>query len=101
MKEAVVTLLDAVLITGAGGAVNPTQSVQSYQATLSNTTTPAATVVIEGSNDRSGWVALATLSPSGAADSAGATITAAWPYVRANVTAISGTSASVTVTASY
>ena len=69
-----------------------------FQAVLSNTTTPAATVDIEVSNDKINWVGMGTITLSGAADTDGFASSASWKYVRPNVTAISGTNAAVTVT---
>jgi len=69
-----------------------------FQATLSDTVTPAATVDIEVSNDKSQWIKMGTITLSGAEDTDGFASSASWKYVRANVTSISGASADVTVT---
>lgn len=72
---------------------------RTFQATVSGTGPVAATVLIEVSNDQAGWMTLATLDAAGtdmATD--GATSRAAWQHMRANLTAISGTGATVNVT---
>lgn len=74
---------------------------RTFQATLTGTGALTATVVIEVSNDGVGWLsdATSTLSLSGTnLASGGFSSSASWGYVRANVTAISGTGAKVTVT---
>lgn len=71
------------------------------QATVQGTGAVSATVQIEVSNDGVGWLvdSVSTLSLSGTGiASAGFTSSAPWQFVRANITAISGTNARVTVT---
>lgn len=71
-----------------------------FQATVSGSGAVTATVLIDGSNDGVYWCStpLATISLSGTPSSSdGFTTQAPWKYVRANVTAISGTSAVVQV----
>lgn len=73
------------------------------QATVVGSGAVGATVVIEVSNDALFAVstAVGTITLSGTVDSTdGFTTDAPWKYIRANVTAISGTSAAVTVTVS-
>jgi len=72
-----------------------------YQATVEGTGAVTATVQIEVSNDLKGWLvdAIATLALTGTnVATAGFTSSANWMYVRANITAITGTGAKVTVT---
>lgn len=96
----IVTLLDAVESTGAGAGVRvPPVAKREFQAYLANTTTPTATVVVEGSMDDVHWVVLTTITLSGADDTDGVTGDNAWIFLRGNVTAISGTSAAVTLLA--
>lgn len=81
-------------------------SACTFFAKLSNTTTPTATVEIHGShysNTTPGaGTLLSTLTLSGANDVASAWKDYAhYPYKCAKVTAISGTSATVTVTLGY
>ena len=72
-----------------------------FQATLDAvSTTPAATVAIEVSNDKLTWVVMGTISVSGSSDTDGFASNAGWNYIRSNVTAISdgGGTGTVTVT---
>jgi len=101
MIEVVRTLLDAATATGASDKIGPSFPTQSYQISLSATTTPSATVLIQGSNDGTNWITEATHSPSGSGDSVGGTLVMGWAFMRANCTAIAGTSATVTVTCAY
>lgn len=92
------TLLNAATATGAGGWVGVNKNVSTFSAMLSNTTTPAATVDIEYTPDGGTTVKkVATLTLSGALDTAIATLNMAPGHFRANVTAISGTLAAVDV----
>lgn len=73
-----------------------------FQATVSGTGAVSATVDIEVSNDGVNVVdtVAGTIALSGTtSDSDGITVDAPWGFWRANVTAISGTGAAVTVTA--
>lgn len=57
----------------------------------------SATVQLEGSNNGTDWVPIATQSVSGTTRAAdGGIVTTLWSLVRARVTAISGTNAAVT-----
>jgi hypothetical protein len=77
----------------------------SFQAIESGTGAVTATVVIQASNDQatfegstSNWITIGTISLSGTTSTTdGFTTVAPWKYVRAGVTAISGTSATVKV----
>lgn len=72
-----------------------------FQATVVGTGAVTATVVIDCSNDGVYWCTtpLGTISLSGTTSNAdGFTTQAPWKYVRARVTAISGTGATVYVT---
>ena len=88
--------------TDTGQWLEAPQHTCTFEATLSNTTTPAATVEIHGSNSNTTTPAagtlLGTITLSGANDAASfAAVAAAYKYKCAKVTAISGTSAAVTV----
>lgn len=97
------TLLDAVTATGASARLETSAQLFSFQAYgTTSAGSGAATVKIEGSNvaapTTNDWVVLGTvtltLGTTSTAD--GVTIYAPWRYLRANVTAISGTTATVT-----
>lgn len=71
-----------------------------FQGTVSGTGAVTATIVVEGSNDGTNWVAtaLGTITLSGTTSATdGFTTTAPWKYVRARVTAITGTGATAQV----
>ena len=100
-------LLNAATTTGAGTAwrerdtsAMATYNYHSFQA-VGNTSasTGAATVLIQVSNDGTNYITLGTitLTLGTAATSDGFAVTNNWEYYRANVSAISGTNATVTV----
>lgn len=104
VKVKKVPLLASVTSTGAGAAVGPqidtNRTFQAYGTT--STGSGAATVKIEANNSSATaadgyWVTLGTITLT-----LGTTVTndgfatdAAWVYTRANVTALSGTGATV------
>jgi hypothetical protein len=101
-------MVDSAIATGVSGAVArsaavPT-SVMGYGTTSAGA--GAATIDIEVSNDGVAWVVAGTLDLTLATTIAtttntdGFNINAGWSMIRANVTAISGTDAEVTVTIS-
>ena len=96
------TLLLNATATGASTSVNAMSATgNTFQAAGTvSASTGAATVKIQVSNDFANWLDLGTitltLGTSATAD--GFASYAAWAYVRANVTVLSGTGASVTVT---
>lgn len=98
------TLLSNKTATGAGDSTPPiqdnAQSSSNRTAQVVGTTTAgagAAAVNIEVSNDGSNWLVAGTvtLTLSTTSTSDGFVIDAAWLFVRANVTSISGTGAAV------
>lgn len=101
------TLISGALTTGVGASSPPANSGPSYsgektfQATVTTTAgNGSATVNIEVSNDQVAWIVLTTITLASASSpvSDGFPSNAAWGYYRANVTAISGTNAALTVT---
>jgi hypothetical protein len=95
------TLLSSVIATGASAAVALNGPEFTAQASgLVTATTGAATVKIQVSNDNANWIDLGTitLTLGTSVTSDGLAAFARWALVRANVTAISGTNAAVTVT---
>jgi hypothetical protein len=96
-----VTLLSSAIATGAGEVHQPVRSQRTFQGYGSvSASTGSATIKIQASNDGSNWLDLGTISLSltTTASSDGFASDAPWKHVRANVTAISGTDATVTVT---
>lgn len=100
-KVKTVTLLSAVTTTGVSAAVQPLGVERTMQATgTTSSGTGAATVLVEVSNDCVNYFTHDTLSLT-----LGTTATSdtyetdtAYKCIRANVSAISGTGAAVTVT---
>jgi hypothetical protein len=92
-------LLDSAIAVATGGSLRVDQVNRTFQVTVAGTGSVSATVVIEGSNDGTNFLALAAVTLSGTnSASDGFVSQAKWTYVRAKLTAISGTGAAVTVT---
>lgn len=86
-------------VTGSG--MYKDAPFSAFQATVVGTGTVTATVILDVSNDNTYWCAtpLATITLSGTTSNAdGFTTQAPFKYVRARITAISGTGATVYVT---
>ncbi|HET8686205.1 MAG TPA: hypothetical protein VFM18_06020 [Methanosarcina sp.] len=89
-----------VTTTGAQPAVFKDSPYSAFSATVTGTGAVTATVLIEVSNDGTNWLStpMGTISLSGTTSATdGFTSSAPWKYVRANITAISGTGATVVV----
>jgi hypothetical protein len=98
---AVSTLLDAVTATQTGDAVAVARHARAIQATVTGSGAVSAAVSIYGNNGNanSGGVLLGTITLSGTdSDTDGFASDAPWPYLYADLTAISGTGAAVTAT---
>lgn len=94
------TLLNGVTATGAGTSVNHYDSRCTFQA--AGTTTAgagAATILVQVSNDNTNWLTAGTitLTLSTTSSTDGFILDAKWVYIRGNITAISGTGASVSL----
>lgn len=95
------TLLNGVTATGAGSGYRVIGKDRTFQA---NGTTTAgagsATVKVQVSNNNVDWIDAGTITLTLATTSSsdGFASDAAWAHVRGNVTAISGTGASITLT---
>jgi len=93
-------LLDAVTTVQTSGAHARKSTNSAYQASVAGTGAVSATIVIEFSNDGINWIEGATITLSGTTSATdGFAVDAGWVYARANLTAISGTGAAVTVMA--
>jgi len=69
-----------------------------FQATIAGSGAVSATVLLQASMQGNLWTTIGTLSLSGTtSDTKTAAMTAPWPLVRADITAISGTGAKVNV----
>ncbi len=100
MRVIATKMLDAVIVTGASAAFKPVMDNRTFQAVGATTAgAGAATIVISGSNDGVNFITIGTitLTLSSSESSDGFASDAAWKFVNANVTAISGTNAAVTV----
>lgn len=89
-----------VTSTGAGIGVYKDSPYSTFHGVVTGTGAVAATINIEVSNDGVTWCStvMGTITLSGTTSSAdGFTSQAPWKYVRANVTAISGTDATAQV----
>lgn len=102
MKVATVEILSSATATGAGSTFEPNgQGKRTFQATgLTSAGVGATAVDIEVSNDGVKYIVMGTISLTlgTTATTDGFASDATWRYVRANITSISGTGASVTVT---
>ena len=90
-------LLSAASSVASGSSVSSTAINRSFQATLNGASAVSATALAEGSNNGTNWLTLATYSLTLAAPSSGSAITSPFKYIRGNLTAISGTGATVTM----
>ncbi len=95
-------LVDAATITGVTGTTtgNSYSGRKTFQAVVNGTGAVTATVKIEVSNNPTlcGWVVLATFTLSGTTTATdGFASEASWLFYRGNVTALTGTGATVDV----
>jgi hypothetical protein len=93
-------LLDAVLVTGAGGARAPRRADRTFQASgFTSAGAGAVDVKIQASNDKTNWVEIGSISLvlGVAVVSDGFASDAPWAFIRGNVDSISGTDAQVTL----
>ena len=89
-------LLRNVTTVSVGNAVENNGSNRAFQAVVSGTGAVSATVVVEVSNNNIDFLTLGTLTLSGTTRAFDGFASAApWRFIRGNVTAISGTGASV------
>lgn len=95
-----IVLLSAVTSTGAGAAQADAGRAPTFTGRVAGTGAVSATVAIEVRNDAAGvWIPAGTLTISGTTTAGdGFAMAARYLQYRANVTAISGTGAAVTVT---
>ena len=89
-------LLTAVAAPTTGASQRVYPQARAFQATVTGTGAVTATIIIAGSDDNVNFLPLGTITLSGtttASDGFGSS--APWLYVRAQLTAISGTGAAV------
>ena len=95
----VTTLLNNVSSTGAGSSFIPLNTNRTFQGSGTAAGAGACTMLVQVSNDDVVWTTDATLSLTLSASTSSAihNMDEAWKYVRGNVTAISGTNATVSL----
>lgn len=93
MSGTVSTLLNATSSVAAGTAVQSTATRKTFQAKLNGASAVSATVLAEGSLDGSSFVTLCTLSLTASVKSVACAQDNVYPYIRGNLTAISGVGA--------
>lgn len=104
LSRTILVLADNVTATGAQpeqGMLGRGIELSAIQVTVTGTGAVSATVYIEVSNDRVGWIrdTEAGIVVSGTTNaSTGITLNVPWQFIRANVTAITGTNAQIKVT---
>jgi hypothetical protein len=97
--------VNSTTIVAASSPIYKESPWSTFQAIVTGTGAVSATVIIQGSNQeatfngtKSNWVTIDTYSLTGTTTATnGSTSISTWRYVRANVTVISGTSATVEV----
>lgn len=95
-----VQILSAATATGAGEVHRPNGAKMTFQAIgVTSSGAGSSDVLIQASLDNSNWVTLATISLtlSTTASSDGFAANAPWEYIRANVSTLSGTGATIDV----
>lgn len=102
----VTTVLNGATAAGAGSAFDNPSADKTYQAyARTQAGTGTADITIEGSNDGTHWNTVVTttvaMTSATLAVSAGITATDRYAYGRVNVTTLSGSTPTVTVTRSY
>lgn len=101
------TVFAGVIATGASAAIraeNPAQTNQVFQASGTvSVSTGTATVKLQGSNDGTNWVDVGsvTLTLGTVATSDKVVSVQNWLFVRGNVTALTGTNATINATLNY
>jgi hypothetical protein len=97
-------LCSAATGTGACTTIGPVKSGRKvYQASVTGTGAVTATVLVQGSTNASvnGWITIGTITLSGTTTATDAFSTnTAWPFVRGNITAVTGTGATIYLTES-
>jgi len=92
-------LIKGATTTFTGSPMGMTKA-SSVQAVVSGTGAVSSTIIVEVSNETvpTNYITLGTISLSGTTTATdGFAFTAKWDYIRARITAIAGTSATVTV----
>lgn len=89
---------NGVTTTTTGNGLYKDAPKAAIQASVAGTGAISATVAIDVSNDNTNWINAGTITLSGTTSATdGFTTDSPWKYIRARVTAISGTGATATV----
>lgn len=99
--DKIVTIMSAKTSTGDGDVFAVSPSLRTIDAKVVGTGAVTATVIIYVSNTGASddWITAGTITLSGTtSDVDGFAMSAKWAYMKANLSAISGTGAAVTVT---
>jgi hypothetical protein len=99
-----VTLLSAVTATGSGNGQSMASANKTFQATgTTSAGSGAATIDVQGSLDGTNWDTIGTITLTLGTSSTSGSFTSEDRYqaIRGNVTALSGTSATVYLYAGY
>ena len=97
--------VNSATTTVASSPIYKESPYSTFQAIVTGTGTVGATVVMQGSNEtatfngtKSNWATINTFTLTGTTTATdGYTSVSTWRYVRANITAVSGTSATVEI----
>lgn len=85
-------LIDGAQSVATGDPVGVTQGEKAFQVVITGGGSPTATVVIESSADRLNWLPMGTVTlPDAGALTDGFSAFAPWPWLRARITATTGT----------
>lgn len=97
-------LLTAAIATGAGSAVQNLAGVKTYQADgTTSAGAGAATILVQGSNDGTNWDTIGTITLTLATTTSSDSFASddRYAHIRGNVSAISGTDASVNLSMGF
>ena len=97
-------MLTAATTVAAGSAVSSFRGVKTYQANgTTSSGAGAATIVVQGAHNNINWDTIGTITLTLATTTSSDSFTSEdhYPLVRGNVTAISGTGASVNLTMGF
>jgi len=99
-KQGGALMISGATTTTTGDVFDLAVDNSTYQATVTGTGAVSATIEIYVSNDRTHWILGRTITLAGTTTHTdGGGIVLKWNFVRADITAISGTDATVSVSA--
>lgn len=93
-----IPLMTSRTATATGSTIEAPGPGATVQAVVTGTGALTATVVVQVSNDGAAWLTISTLSLSGTTSATqGMALDAHWVYIRADLTVLTGTGATVNV----